>query len=167
MILPEDINLLQAAIFSPCSLVISQLKAEKESAEYCAYTFDLNLLKVKFRVAKITPTKIGQFVTLWQRSAKGPIAPFHIADAIDFFLVLTKTENRIGIFIFPKTVLHQQGIVSDDKKEGKRAMRVYPPWDKAENKQATKTQAWQLHYFLEMTAHNAIDHLKVKTLLSI
>jgi hypothetical protein len=37
---------------------------EAESAEYGAYTFELNDLSVRFRVAKITPTKIGQFVTL-------------------------------------------------------------------------------------------------------
>ncbi len=166
MTLPDDISLIQAAIFKHCGLEISKIEAEKESAEYCAYTFDLNHLKIKFRVAKITPTKIGQFVTLWQRSPKGPIAPFHIKDKIDFFLVFAKKENYSGIFIFPKTVLHQQGIISDDKKEGKRAMRVYPPWDKAENKQAIKTQAWQLHYFLEIPANKTVDQRKAKALFN-
>jgi hypothetical protein len=60
-------------------------------------------------------------------------------------------------------VFHQQGILSDNIKEGKRAIRVYPPWDKAENKQAIKTQAWQLLYFLEVTP--TFDFEKLKTLL--
>jgi hypothetical protein len=44
---------------------------ERESLEYAACSFKLNSMSVKFRVAKITPTKIGQFVTLWKRVSKG------------------------------------------------------------------------------------------------
>jgi hypothetical protein len=52
-------------------------------------------------------------------------------------------------FIFPKSVLHQKGVLADDEKDGKRGFRVYPPWDIAENKQAKQTQEWQSKYFLE------------------
>jgi hypothetical protein len=165
MVISPDLNYLQSALFNLCGLAMTQIAAEKESAEYCAHTFNLGDFKVKFRVAKITPTKIGQFVTFWQRSPKGPIAPFHIDDGIDFFMVLTKSGKKNGLFIFRKKVLHQQGILTDNIKEGKRAIRVYPPWDKAENKQAIKTQAWQLASFIEITP--AIDKEKIRLLLGI
>jgi MepB protein len=29
-------------------------------------------------------------------------------------------------------------------------MRIYPTWDKTDNSQAKKTQAWQLHYFIKL-----------------
>jgi hypothetical protein len=166
MAIPLELNALQSTVFNPCELVITQIYPEKESAEYSAYTFNLGDFKIKFRTAKTTPTKIGQFVTFWKRSDKGPIAPFHIDDAIDFFLVHAKTENRSGLFIFPKKILYQQGILSDNTKEGKRAIRVYPPLDKAVNKQAIKTQAWQLHYFLDLLPLSSYDLERAKFLLS-
>lgn len=136
-----------------CSLPIK----EAESSEYGAYTFEINTLSVTFRVAKITPTKIGQFVTLWKRIDKGPIQPFDFADSIDLFIISTRKENRFGQFIFPKSVLCEQGIVSTNNKEGKRAIRVYPPWDVTLSKQAQKTQKWQLDYFLEIPSDKPID----------
>jgi hypothetical protein len=42
-------------------------------------------------------------------------------------------------------------------RDGQRAMRVYPPWDKLTSKQAQKTQAWQGEYFLEIPMEHAID----------
>jgi hypothetical protein len=165
MSIPSELSYLQSSVFNPCGLTVSQIYVEKESAEYSAYTFNLGDFKIKFRIAKITPTKIGQFVTFWKRIDRGPIAPFHIDDAIDFFLVHAKTENRSGLFIFPEKVLHQQGILSDNIKEGKRAIRVYPPWNKAENKQAIKTQTWQLHYFLDLLPLSTLDLERAKLLL--
>lgn len=60
---------------------------ESESIAYGAYMFKLNSMNVRFRVAKITPTKIGQFVTLWKRIGNGSIQPYDIVDSIDFFIV--------------------------------------------------------------------------------
>lgn len=51
-------------IYDPCQFKYSKPIPERESAEYGAYIFQLNSANVRFRVAKITPTKIGQFVTL-------------------------------------------------------------------------------------------------------
>lgn len=122
--------------------------AETESAAYAAHTFYLNNYHIVFRAAKITPTKSGQFVTLWKRINTGPIQPFDHTDHIDFFIVLVRQAEKLGQFIFPKSVLIERGIVTDVK-EGKRAIRVYPPWDKTLNKQAQKTQHWQLKYFYD------------------
>lgn len=120
---------------------------EKESKEYNACRFTLNKKLIVFRQAKITPTKIGQFVTLWKRNSNKIIAPFDADDAIDYVVVLVKTENHLGQFLFPQDVLFQKGIFSTAIKEGKRAIRVYPPWDIATSKQAIATQKWQLNYF--------------------
>ena len=140
------------------------MKAEVEGKEYMAYEFKINQLFVKYREAKITPTKIGQFVTLWKRNKKGPIEPFEVSDNIDLFIISTRKGKQFGQFIFPKSILHKMGILSDKNKEGKRAIRVYPPWDQAENKQAIKTQQWQLNYFLELSSNTAIDFTKVNKL---
>jgi hypothetical protein len=143
-----------------CSLPIK----EAESSEYGAYTFEVNTLSVKFRTAKITPTKIGQFVTLWKRIDKGPIQPFDFTDSIDLFIISTRKDNRLGQFVFPKSILCEQGIISTNNKEGKRAIRVYPPWDETLSKQAQKTQKWQLDYFLEIPSDKSIDTELLKKL---
>ena len=59
-------------------------------------------------------------------------------------------DNNFGVFIFPKFVLYEKGIISKDGKGGKRAMRIYPAWDIADNPQAKKSQAWQLKYFFDI-----------------
>ncbi len=119
-----------------------------------------------FRQAKITPTKIGQFVTLWKRnSIKNVIEPFEVSDDIDLFVINVKTENRFGQFVFPKSILIEKGIITV-KKEGKRAIRVYPKWDLTENKQAIKTQKWQLDYFLDIPINRNLDINKAEFLYS-
>lgn len=35
-------------------------------------------------------------------------------------------------------------------------MRVYPSWDRPTNKQALKTQEWQLPYFVDMRFSNPL-----------
>jgi hypothetical protein len=106
---------------------------------------------IQYRLGKITPTKNGQFATLWKRSAKGPIAPYDSTDQIDLVVIVTKTKVRCGLFIFTKDILIKQGIFSVKGKGGKRALRVYPVWDKPESKQAEKTQKWQLDFFLDLS----------------
>jgi hypothetical protein len=118
-------------------------------------------------VAKITPTKIGQFVTFWKRSEKGPIEPYAVSDAIDFFIINTKSNDKFGQFIFPKSVLSQQGIISTNLKEGKRGIRVSPPWDLTISKQAQKTQKWQLEYFLEIPLNKSVNLDRAKQLYGI
>ena len=145
------IKLLQETVYQACNLTISNLEIEPESKEYAACKFIINNKKALFRTAKITPTKIGQFVTFWKRNGNGITAPFDLSDSIDFFIITVITPTQKGQFIFPKEVLYQQGFISKNNQGGKRAMRVYPPWDKAENKQAIKTQSWQLQYFFEFT----------------
>lgn len=156
----------QKFVFDPCGLELTNPVIEKESKDYDAYQFELNALKILFRVAKTTPTKVGQFVTLWKRMGKGSIQPFDLSDDIDLFIINTKSGDDFGQFVFPKSVLCQQGILTTDLKEGKRAIRVYPPWDITTNKQAQKTQKWQLDYFLEIPLDKSIDLNWAKLLYS-
>jgi hypothetical protein len=154
----------QNRVFTPLRFKYSEPVMELESAEYGAYSFKLNGFSVKFRVAKITPTKIGQFVTLWKRVEQGPIQPYDSTDPVDFFIINTRTTDRCGQFIFPKSILCQQGVFSIDGIGGKRAIRVYPPWDIAVNRQAQKTQKWQLEYFLEIPKNGELDTTRAKLL---
>ncbi|WP_229201295.1 MepB family protein [Arcticibacterium luteifluviistationis] len=153
---------IKTAVYDKCGLEVSCFKAESESKEYDACRFLLNGKNVLCRNAKITPKKVGQFVTFWKRNGKGPIEPFNESDEIDFYVVNVKTENAFGQFVFPKSILIQKGIISTEKKEGKRAFRVYPIWNTANNKQAERTQKWQLDYFFEI--NDAIDFDRVSGL---
>lgn len=146
-----DLLLADDLIYKPSGLVLESLKIEDESEDYGAAEFTINNHSIKFRVGKITPTKAGQFVTFWKRIGKGPILPYDFNDSFDFLMVSARAENHFGQFVFPKAVLCENGIISSIEKEGKRAMRIYPPWDKANNSQAKKTQAWQLQYFIKFS----------------
>jgi hypothetical protein len=162
--LPKDLIFVKEFVYDKCAFNCTEPKAEAESADYAAFTFQINDLYIFYREAKITPTKTGQFVTLWKRKKQQPIEPFHISDNIDFVLISTRKGNQFGQFIFPKSILIEKGIISTHKKEGKRAFRVYPPWDMTENRQAQKSQIWQLNYFLDLSEDRAVDFVKVKTL---
>jgi hypothetical protein len=146
----KNLNQVKTDIYDKCSFKISSFQLERESKEYDACRFELNGTKVICRNAKITPKKIGQFVTFWKRQDNGPIEPFDTTDQIDLFVVNVRTENKFGQFVFPKSVLIEKGIISSDTKEGKRGFRVYPRWDTAKNKQAQRNQKWQLNYFFEI-----------------
>jgi hypothetical protein len=161
--LPKDFIQIKKMLLAIGNFEITQPILEPESSEYGACAFVLNNLNIRYRTAKITPTKTGQFVTLWKRINLGSIQPFDSTDPIDFFIISTRKDNHFGFFIFPKAILITKEIVSD-KKEGKRAIRVYPPWDITTSKQAQKTQKWQLEYFLEITQDQTIDMNRAKTL---
>lgn len=144
-------------VYNPNNFICSNLLAEAESKEYGGCQFKLNDFSIRFRAAKITPTKTGQFVTLWKRIGGGSIQPYDISDDIDFVVVSVRKEDNFGQFIFSKSVLCKHNIFSKDGIGGKRAIRVYPPWDKTTSKQAQETQLWQLEYFLEIPQNKAID----------
>lgn len=163
-IMHQDLIDAKKCAYEPSGLILDKIVREEESNEYGAFEFEMNHLRIKFRVAKITPTKIGQFVTLWKRNVSGAIAPYDMTDPFDLFIVSVRTPGRFGQFVFPNAVLFEKGILSKEGKGGKRAMRVYPPWDKTDNRQATKTQQWQLPYFFEIDFHKSIDVSQVRRL---
>ncbi|MCK0188993.1 MepB family protein [Arenibacter sp. F20364] len=151
-------------VYAPCGLIVSNHLLDRESREYQASSFELNNLKVKARKAKITPKKIGQFVTLWKRNKNGDTAPYEESDKVDLFVIDVLEASHMGQFIFPKEVLMEKGIVSCNKNEGKRGFRVYPPWSQPTNKTAENTQKWQLEYFLKIGQNSRTDLDKARML---
>ncbi|MGU3375582.1 MepB family protein [Chryseobacterium sp. M5A1_1a] len=158
---------IEERVFQPLGLEYSNAEEDQESKEYSGFSFTLNHLKIKFRISKITPTKTGQFVTIWKRNEKGETIPFEISDNIDFYLVAAFKEDLSGIFIFPKKLLLEKEILSNGKKMGKRGIRVYPSWDETKSKQAQKTQEWQTRYFIDLSQNNDKIQQQAKLLLRV
>lgn len=158
----SDLSAAQECAYTQMGLIYSKLLLEVESQDYGACTFEMNNKIVKFRAAKITPTKIGQFVTFWKRIGTGPIMPYDMHDSFDLLVVSVRGVKNFGQFVFPKGILLQKGVLSKDGKDGRRALRVYPPWDITDSPQAKKTQAWQLLYFAEIQPH--LDTIQLKRL---
>lgn len=159
------LSLIKKRVYDNYNFEILNFKVEPESKEYGACHFKLNGLSIRSRTAKITPKKVGQFVTFWKRNGDNSIEPFHENDLIDLYIVNVKKDGAIGQFVFPKSILLKKGILSTDKKEGKRAFRVYPSWDIVKNKQAENTQKWQLAYFYEL--NDSINTDKIKKLYEL
>ncbi|WP_124723321.1 MULTISPECIES: MepB family protein [unclassified Streptomyces] len=165
--LHPDLLAAKALVYDPSGLVCSRPVPEAESAEYGAHGFTVDGSAVRFRVARTTPTKVGQFVTVWKRSADGgPIRPYDSGDPVDLFVISTRDTGDtgdagdagdtdgisgaggFGQFVFPRAVLRERDIVSTAGVGGKRGFRVYPPWVTTTNRQAGRTQKWQVEYFL-------------------
>ncbi|GGR15607.1 MepB family protein [Streptomyces netropsis] len=159
-----DLLAAKTLVYDPSGFSCSDPVPEAESAEYAAHEFTLDGRSVRFRVAKTTPTKVGQFVTVWKRSAGGPIQPFDAADPVDLFVVSARDGDRFGQFVFPREVLRERGIVSTEGAGGKRAFRVYPPWVTTTNRQAGSTQKWQTEYFLPVPGDGSVDRDRARAL---
>ncbi|WP_223607661.1 MepB family protein [Chryseobacterium sp. OSA05B] len=154
-------------IFQPLGLKLLNAEEDREAKDYSGCSFTLNHLNIKFRTAKITPTKTGQFVTIWKRNGKGETAPFDSEDVFDFYLISASKDHDKGIFIFPKEILINKGIVSHGKKVGKRGIRVYPSWDLTESRHAKATQKWQTEFFLDLSQNSETYLQKAKLLFDL
>ncbi len=161
----RDLKIVKELVYDKCGFDLTHPKLNSESVEYGACSFGLNGKIIQHRVSKITPTKTGQFVTIWKRNKDGITAPFDISDDMDFIIITTKSGDNFGQFVFPKSVLADKGIITRNGKEGKRGIRVYPPWDIATNKQAEKTQSWQTKYFLTIKKDNMTNLDLIKRML--
>ena len=143
----SDLLIFKKLVYDKFNFDLVGLNIEDESQEYGACSYKINGKAVQFRVSKITPKKVGQFVTIWKRNEQGITQPFKETDQIDFIVISSRNGDNFGQFIFPKSVLVDKEIITRKNKEGKRGIRVYPPWDKPINKQAIKTQSWQIRFF--------------------
>lgn len=161
----ELLQHIESKIYKPLKLEISNFIIEKEGQEYNACNFRINERIIICRNGKITPKKVGQFVTFWKRNQEKITAPFNENEEFDFYVINVKNSTSKGQFVFPKTALLKHGIISTLKKEGKRGFRIYPSWDTPSSKQALKTQIWQLDYFYII--NNTVDLTKVSRLYKI
>jgi hypothetical protein len=163
----NDLKIAKELVYDLCNFDFKNLNYNTESIEYAACTFELDNQKIQHRVAKITPTKNGQFVTIWKRNKDKITEPFDINDDIDFVIITAKSGHNLGQFIFPKKVLADKGIITQNGKSGKRGIRVYPPWDVPKSKQALKTQSWQKNFFLTIKTDSSNDLALAKKLLDV
>lgn len=147
----DELQIMQETVFAPLGLSITSIEADQEAEEYSGYNFLLNTLSVKYRKAKITPKKVGQFVTLWKRGTDGQTLPFCYDDPFDGYILAVRQNNQLGVFIFPKKVLHEKHILSSAQQAGKRGFRLYPAWDTPLSRQAVSSQTWQCQYFYDIT----------------
>ena len=118
------LSLLDEVILKPNHFAISNIEKDAECEEYLGFNFNINHLSVKFRKAKITPKKVGQFVTLWKRNTSKQTEPFDENDLFDFYIIATEDDKKNGYFIFSKSILINKNILSTNQKEGKRGFRV-------------------------------------------
>jgi hypothetical protein len=126
----NDLKVVKELVYDKCNFDLTNLKQNLESVEYGACSFVLNGKTIQQRVSKITPTKTGQFVTIWKRSKQGITEPFDISDELDFIIITSKSDDNFGQFVFPKSILADKGIITRNGKGGKRGIRVYPPCNK-------------------------------------
>lgn len=148
----EALQHMNQTIYEPKQLTVESIQEEKQNAEYGAGMFRLSSKLIRFRVAKITPTKIGQFVAFWEKGSNNKNRPFLSTESPELLVVTTfKNNNEFGQFVFPKEILVEKNILRSPSTTGKMAIRVYPSWDKPTSKQALKTQKWQLPYFVDMS----------------
>ncbi|MFF5793214.1 MepB family protein [Paeniglutamicibacter sp. NPDC012692] len=123
----------EARAYSGCGFVLNRAPAAD--------------IHVVFRSAKVTPTKAGLFVTLWQRDAEGETRPYTSDDGVDEFWIFAETKHGSGCFKFPARELAKYGVLTTAEKPGKRGFRLYTPWDTDLNAGATKAWAWQRGFF--------------------
>lgn len=153
----KELKLVKKYVYDKCDFLLENLKLNLESSDYSACSFYLNWQKIEYRVSKITPKKVGQFVAIWKRSKLWLTEPFDFKDDIDFLVITSRNGDNFGQFIFPKNVLVDKWIITYNWKLWKRWIRVYPPWDITTNKQAQKTKAWQEKYFLTIKSDSSTD----------
>jgi len=164
--MPNELQQLTIFFKNYTALDFIPINIDLECEEYMGYTCQLGQYPSTFRKAKITPKKIGQFVTLWQRNAAGITEPYPLTAPFLFYLIAVQQKEHNGFFLFPKTILGDKHILTTPIKEGKRGFRVYPDWDIPTNKQAIQTQQWQSLYFINLTANPALAAEKANSILN-
>ncbi|WP_191294698.1 MepB family protein [Kitasatospora herbaricolor] len=62
-----DLSAAKALVYDSCGFTCSQPVPEAEGAAYAAHEFTLDGLSIRFRTARTTPTKAGQFCSSRRR----------------------------------------------------------------------------------------------------
>ncbi|MDM5234135.1 MepB family protein [Lysinibacillus pakistanensis] len=149
----KTLTFVNELLYEPNHLTIKNIREESQNSDYGAGVFQLNSKSVRFRVAKITPNKVGQFVSFWEKDEANKNQAFSYDNATDLLVINTfNNTGDFGQFVFPKEVLLKQNILKTANTKGKMAIRVYPSWDTPTSKQAIATKKWQSPYFVKMEA---------------
>lgn len=154
-------------VLGDLGLACSPAKVEADNAEYGAAISAIGRSPVRFRVGKLTATKVGLFVTVWRRSLDGSTEPLPAEECSDVLVICVREDSRVGAFAFPKAALVKHGVVSVGGAGGKRGFRIYPPWSATTNRQAKESQQWQCNYFFEMADGSATDAQRASRLFVV
>lgn len=133
------------------NLSLANIKIDNLNSDYEAFTFELDKLTFKSRLAKKTPKKKGYFVAFWRKNECNVNIPFDYDTTEDILIINIIDNEKIGQFIFPKNILKEKGVIKSNKAKGKMAMRVYPSWVSNLNPTAKSTQKWQTKYFVDLS----------------
>lgn len=120
---------------------------EEQNSDYESGRVQIGSELWRLRTGRITPTKPGAFVAVWERDATGTTQPFRSDDVAAGLLVFVEEEDRFGVFRFTAAHLEVLGVTSSASKPGKRGFRVYPSWCADLNGPATRTQRAQSKAF--------------------
>lgn len=155
-------------IYQPHGLQVTSIQEEAQNAKYGGGTFTLSSKTVRFRVANVTPKKIGQFVAFWEKDHKNKNQAYYYKDAPDLLIINTfESKEKFGQFVFPREVLLNKKILKSEISKGKMGMRVYPIWDQPISSQAIDTQLWQGEYFIDFSESNEVTNQKIAELYSL
>ena len=138
------------------------IEREEQNSEYEGLLLNISNHFYRSRLAKLTPKKKGYFVAFWEKDTNGVNQAYSYEQTPEKVMITVLDQEKRGQFIFPKDVLLQYGIVKSPEQKGKMALRVYPSWITDLNTNATKTQSWQLNYFVDLS--DGLDIEKVKKL---
>lgn len=134
---------------------ITNFIIDADSSEYNGCDFNLSCDKIskqiKFRIGKLTPNKLGYFISCWKRDlVSNKTIPYDYNDSFDYLIVYIQDKEEL--FIFPKSILIDKQIISKNNSKninGKRGFRLYIPSNKLTSKQAIDTQKWQSNFYFK------------------
>ncbi|MEB3767497.1 MepB family protein [Acinetobacter sp. MD2] len=150
---------LYSVVLEPLGLgEIEYLCLDASATAYAGLSFVYAGQKYLFRQVKITPTKLGGFVTLWTRDQPNlAIRPFNEQDGIDGVIIANANQTDTGYFFFDRATLVQHQVFTQNGIEGKRALRLYEPWLSLTAKQAIHSQKWQSEHFIALSETNGLN----------
>lgn len=127
-----------------------RIQREVQNSDYESGVVLIGSERWRLRTARITPTKPGAFVAVWQRNSDGVTQPFGADDSTSGLLVFVSEAERFGVFRFTTSHLISLGVSQSELHPGKRGFRVYPNWCSDLNRQASRTQDAQSSAFCEL-----------------
>lgn len=84
----EHIKKLNVLIFSEFNLELMHTQKEMYNKDYDGHSFELSNKSIRYRKSKITPSKVGQFVSFWTK------------DENDRNRAYTQEESRMAVSLF-------------------------------------------------------------------
>ena len=89
----KNLSQIKSLVYDFIDYEILDLEIELESQEYDAYRFRLNEKSIISRSGKITPKKVGQFVSFWERNTQGITQPIKNTSPFDYYICLLYTSD--------------------------------------------------------------------------